>query len=62
MAKRDAAICSSEDRKGYFTLNTQELKIELDELVLESGITPYFIPFFPNLILILQENCRCYCR
>lgn len=46
LAKRDAAICSSEDRKGYFTLNTQELKIELDELVLESGITPYFHTLF----------------
>ena len=41
LSKRDAVIYSREDKKGHFTLNTQELKIELDEMVMETGIIPY---------------------
>lgn len=40
LSKRDAVIYSQNDKKGHFTLNTQELKIELDELILESKIIP----------------------
>ena len=46
LSKRDAVICSQEDKKGSFRLNTQELKIELDELVVESGIIPYLHTLF----------------
>lgn len=46
LSKRDASICSDKNRKGYYTLNTQELKIELDELVMELGIRPYFHTLF----------------
>ncbi len=46
LAKRDAVIYSQEDKRGYFTLNTQELIIELDELVIESGIVPYLHTLF----------------
>ena len=40
LAKRDQVNNYAEDKKGAWRLNTQELKIELDELVLESGIKP----------------------
>ncbi len=46
LLKRDAAINNSENKKGPFRLNTQELKIELDELVVESGIMPYLHTLF----------------
>jgi thioredoxin reductase len=46
LSKRDAVIFSDESKRGYFTLNTQELKIELDELVLTYGITPYLHTLF----------------
>jgi hypothetical protein len=46
LAKRNAVVYSDENKKGYFTLNTQELKIELDELVLESKIIPYLHTLF----------------
>lgn len=48
LSKRDAVISSDKNRRGRgpSTLNTQELKIELDELVLESGIIPYLHTLF----------------
>ncbi len=46
LKRRDAVTNSRPDEKGHFTLNTQELKIELDELVLESQITPYLHTLF----------------
>lgn len=46
LKKRDAVTNSRPDGKGHFTLNTQELKIELDELILESKITPYLHTLF----------------
>ena len=46
LKKRNAVVNSKADNTGPFTLNTQELKIELDELVLESGITPYLHTLF----------------
>jgi len=46
LSKRDAVIYSREDKKGHFTLNTQELKIELDEMVMETGIIPYLHTLF----------------
>jgi len=54
LAKRDAIIDSGrkeEDKKIYRsqeikTFNAEELKIELDEMVLESGIVPYLHTLF----------------
>lgn len=59
LAKRDAIIDSGrnpEDKKIYRsqeikTFNSQELKIELDELVLESGIQPYLHTLFSEPLL-----------
>jgi hypothetical protein len=46
LSKRNAVLYSDEAKKSHFTLNTQELKIELDELVLEAGIKPYLHTLF----------------
>lgn len=46
LSKREAVISSRNDQKGYFTLNTQELKIELDELILEQKIVPWLHTLF----------------
>ncbi len=59
LKKRDAMIDSGrnpEDKKIYRsqeikTFNSQELKIELDELVLESGIQPYLHTLFSEPVL-----------
>ena len=45
LSQRDAVV-SQQEGKGDFVLNTQELKIDLDELVLESGIVPYLHTLF----------------
>jgi len=46
LAKRDAITNGREDRRSSFSFNTFELKIELDELIIESGITPYLHTLF----------------
>jgi len=46
LAQRDAVSYGQEDKRSHFTLNTQELKIDLDELIIESGITPYLHTLF----------------
>lgn len=63
LEKRHAATRVDNSPSQGFYLNTEELKIELDELVLESGITPYLhttyvAPYVENGILsaILVEN------
>ncbi len=40
------AVTSHGNGKGNFTLNTDELKIELDRLVIENKITPYLHTFY----------------
>ncbi len=45
LKKRDAVL-ESPDPSSAFRLNTEELKIELDELVVENGITPYLHTFY----------------
>ena len=40
------AVTSHGNGKSHFTLNTDELKIELDRLVVENGITPYLHTFY----------------
>jgi hypothetical protein len=43
---RDAVIKADNNSSRGFTFNSQELKIELDELVVESNITPYLHTLF----------------
>lgn len=46
LKKRDAVKEISRNRAVGFILNTEELKIELDELVCENNIKPYLHTFF----------------
>lgn len=46
LATRQAVVTSGKSESAGFTFNSQELKIELDELVLESGIHPYLHTLF----------------
>jgi len=46
LSVRNAVINTSNSPSRAFTFNSQELKIELDELVLESGIKPYLHTLF----------------
>lgn len=41
-----AAITSHGNGRSHFTLNTEELKIELDRLVVENGIMPYLHTYY----------------
>ncbi len=43
---RRGAVRENSDSSNAFQLNTEELKIELDELVVESGIAPYLHTFY----------------
>ena len=53
LRKRNAVKDSLKSESVGFTFNSQELKIELDELVLESGIKPYLHTLFSEPY---QEN------
>jgi len=46
LSKREAVIINKNSPSSAFVLNSQELKIELDELVLESEIHPFFHTLF----------------
>lgn len=46
LSMRDAVVKTSNDPSAGFKFNSQELKVELDELVLESEITPYLHTLF----------------
>jgi hypothetical protein len=46
LSRRDAVIKSDKSSSVGVTFNSQELKIELDELVTGSGITPYLHTLF----------------
>ena len=46
LSSRDAVVKSGKSESAGFTFNSQELKIELDELVIESGIHPYLHTLF----------------
>jgi ribulose 1,5-bisphosphate synthetase/thiazole synthase len=46
LAARQMVKKSDHNESAAFTFNSQELKIELDELVVESGIVPYFHTLF----------------
>ncbi len=51
LEKRDAIMKSHKSASVGVTFNSQELKIELDELVLESKITPYLHTLFSEPLL-----------
>ena len=46
LKKRKAVVIKDNSPSSYFTFNSQELKIELDELVIESGVHPFFHTLF----------------
>lgn len=46
LSLRDAVLKTNNSPSAGFTFNSQELKLELDELVIESGITPYLHTLF----------------
>lgn len=46
LSTRHAVVKSRNSESAGFTFNSQELKIELDELVIESGIHPYLHTLF----------------
>ena len=48
--KRDAVLAGKEPTNA-FRLNTEELKIELDELVVEHGVTPFLHTFYTAPVL-----------
>lgn len=49
--KRRDAVLQSPNPSSAFMLNTEELKIELDELILEHGITPFLHTFYTSPVL-----------
>jgi len=51
LQKRDCVIFKPNSPTSAYTLNTQELKIELDEVVLEEKITPFFHTSFSEPLL-----------
>jgi len=50
LARRDA-VDFRESPHAYFVLNTEELKIELDELVTESGVVPMLHAFYASPLM-----------
>ena len=50
LARRDAVLTSPNPSSAY-RLNTEELKVELDDLVLSHGIVPYLHTFFAGSVL-----------
>ncbi len=51
LKKRGAAVIKENSPSSYFTFNSQELKIELDELILENGIDPMLHTLFSEPVL-----------
>ena len=56
LSLRDAVVKSSNNPSTGVTFNSQELKIELDELVVESEITPYLHTLFSEPYLDSDGN------
>ncbi len=56
LSKRKAVAYRKNDPSTTYTFNSQELKIELDEIVVESGIQPYLHTLFSEPVL--DENDR----
>ena len=53
---RDAIVPSGNNPSAGVTFNSQELKIELDELVVESGITPFLHTVFSEPCLDEEQR------
>jgi hypothetical protein len=51
LARRNAVVKTHNNHSKAFTFNSQELKIELDEMVLESEVHPYFHTLFSEPFL-----------
>lgn len=51
LKKRDAIKSINKTERSAFIFNSQELKIELDEMVLENNIKPYFHTLFSEPLL-----------
>lgn len=56
LSLRNAIITADKSLSAGVTFNSQELKIELDELVLSSGITPYLHTLFSEPYLDQDEK------
>jgi len=46
LSRRNAAVVHDNSSSSYFTFNSQELKMELDELVVENGVHPFLHTLF----------------
>jgi hypothetical protein len=51
LSKRNAVVRALKNPSSAYTFNSQELKIELDELILESGVKPYLHSLFSEPFL-----------
>lgn len=51
LKKRNAVSIRKPSESSHFVLNTEELKIELDELVIEAGIRPFLHTLFATPIM-----------
>ena len=51
LSRRQAILHTSKSPSSAYRFNSQELKIELDELIMESGITPYLHTLFSEPVL-----------
>jgi len=56
LSKRDAVKTDKNSPSSAFTFNSQELKIELDELIIESGVKPYLHTLFSEPVLDNEGN------
>ncbi|MDR1919838.1 MAG: FAD-dependent oxidoreductase [Tannerellaceae bacterium] len=56
LSKRKATRLNENNPSSYYTFNSQELKIELDELVTENGIYPYLHTLFSEPVLDRDGN------
>ena len=50
LTKRDAVVEEAKNESAAFFLNTEELKIELDERIVDSGVTPMLHTMFVSAI------------
>ena len=56
LSTRKAAVNDDNNPNTAYTFNSQELKIELDELIIESGIYPYFHTLFSEPVLNEEKH------
>lgn len=56
LSNRNAVVNDRNSPSSAFTFNSQELKIELDELIIESGVHPYLHTLFSEPVLDEEGN------